>query len=149
MKPLQDLVCWYLQRKNLYTVPANAAATFPTALERLRSRSITLGSIIDVGASDGRWTAQVLPFYPKARYLCIEAHPAHQQALSAFSANHPEVEYAICAAAEQEGQAWFLQTEDLLGGAVQQSPYGNNCMTVPSSTVDLLVGKHKLPPPFL
>jgi len=149
MKPVRDLVRWYLRKKNLTTVPVDQAATFSAALQRLARRSLDLKTIIDVGASNGCWSAAVLPFYPQARYLCIEAQPAHQPALQAFAAEHPQVEFTMCAAGDREGQGYFEATGDLFGGLALGSPAGRPCITVPVSTIDTLVASRQLPPPFL
>jgi FkbM family methyltransferase len=156
MKPVRDFVRWYLKRKNMVAVPSdlaagmapNQTATFAAALARLQKRKLELGSVIDIGASDGRWSIEVLPLFPKARFLCIEAQPAHQAKLKEFVSKHLRVEYAFCAAGERIGETSFDAT-DLLGGWVQNRPYGPKSITVPMSTVDQLVKERQLPGPFL
>ncbi|MGH7968752.1 MAG: FkbM family methyltransferase, partial [Limisphaerales bacterium] len=85
---------------------------------------------------------------PKARFLCIEAQPAHEAELKSFVAQHPQVEYALCAAGERVGKTSFDAT-DLLGGWVQSAPKGPKSIDVPMSTIDILVTKRGLPPPYL
>lgn len=148
MKPVRDFVCWYLKKKRLTTVPAGRASSFAAALERLAKRNFRLGTVIDVGASDGRWSAELLPYQPNARYLCIEAYTAHHSGLQAFAAAHPQVEYVLCAAGDREGQIYF-RTSDLFGGWALESPNEPNCIQVPVSTIDAMVASRQLPPPFL
>jgi FkbM family methyltransferase len=170
MKPVRDLVFWYLKRKNLVAVRAeramkaplgsespaalasvaspNQGATFAAALERLRTRRLHLGTIIDVGASDGRWSAELLPYQPNARYLCVEANPAYRSGLQAFAARHPQVEYELCAAGGRECLIYF-DASDPFGGLALESPAGRQTITVPLSTIDTLVASRQLPPPFL
>jgi len=126
----------------------NQSATFAAALARLQKRKLELGSVIDIGASDGRWTKEVLPLFPNARFLCIEAQPGHQAKLKEFASKHPQVEYAFCAAGERIGETSFDAT-DLLGGWVQNRPHGPNSIRVPMNTVDQLVKERQLPGPFL
>jgi FkbM family methyltransferase len=156
MKPIRDFVRWYLKRKNMVAVPSeiaggmmpNQSATFAAALARLRRRNLKLGTVIDIGASDGRWTREVLPLFPTARFLCVEAQPAHEAKLKDFVSQHSQVEYALCAAGERVGETSFDAT-DLLGGWVQNRPYGSKSITVPMSTVDQLVNERQLCEPFL
>ena len=149
MKPVRDFVYWYLRKKRMAAVPVNQVSTFSSALQRLKKRDINLGTIIDVGASNGSWTGAMLPYYPDARYLCIEALPAHQPALHAFVAAHPQTEYVMCAAGEKEGEIGFEATGDLFGGFVGNSGSPRTHITVPVATIDSLVASRKLPPPYL
>lgn len=57
--------------------------TFPEMLRRLAAR-VTPASIVDVGASDGRWSRMAMEFWPDARYLLIEADERHYPMLDAF-----------------------------------------------------------------
>src|SRR5260221_7468161 len=151
MKPIRDFVQWYLKRKNMVAVPSeiarimmpNQSATFAAALARLRKRNLKLGTVIDIGASDGRWTREVLPLFPAARFLCVEAQPAHEAKLKDFVSKHSEVEYALCAAGERVGQTSFDAT-DLLGGWVQDHPGASHSITLPISTADQLVKQRQL-----
>ena len=36
-------------------------------------KDVPINTVIGVGASDGRWSAVVMHFYPAARYLLVEA----------------------------------------------------------------------------
>jgi FkbM family methyltransferase len=168
MKPVRDLVFWYLKRKNLKAVPverttsgppgsnsasvsvasANQGTTFAAALDRLRQRRLQLGTVIDVGASDGRWSAEFLPCQPKARYLCVEANPFHRAGLEAFAAKHPQAQFELCAAGDRDGQIYFDVSEPF-GGLARESPIGSQCIAVPVSTIDTLVATHQLLPPYL
>ena len=57
--------------------------TFHEMLRR-SSRRATPATIIDVGASDGRWSKMAMEFWPDSRYLLIEADERHYSALDAF-----------------------------------------------------------------
>src|SRR5512141_2418601 len=148
MKPVRDLVGWYLKQKHLVAVPADNGTTFSAAMQRLRNRKIAPRTVLDVGASDGRWTAAALPYLPEARFLCVEAQPAHEPALAAFAASHPRAQYALCAAGERDGQTFF-HASGLFGGVVRETPSAANCITVPVSTLDTLVATRQLEAPFL
>ncbi len=158
MKPVRDLVEWYLKKKNLVALPASGrngvaalgsqGATLASALERLARRNLRLGTIVDVGASDGRWTREILPFFPKSRFLCVEAQPGHEPGLKVLVTQHPQVEYVLAAAGERVGETWFDAT-DPFGGVVLKAAAGAKSIQVPVSTLDELVTARRLPPPFL
>jgi FkbM family methyltransferase len=128
-------------------VPRGGRLTLETALERWSHR--TIGSVIDVGASDGRWTRQTLRFFPQARYLLIEAQAGpHEQKLARLAAAHRNVEYVIAAAGEREGRLHF-DASDPLGGIASDRPFAAHSIEVPAVTVDAAVAARKLPPPYL
>jgi FkbM family methyltransferase len=118
------------------------------ALGRLKSRQIPFNTIIDVGASDGRWSEQALNFFPSAHCLCVEAQTAHEAGLKAFKAAHPNADYVFCAASDQAGEISF-DARDLFGGIAMKTPWGDHCIKVPAQTLDNLVSERKLPPPYL
>ena len=61
-----------IRRKRRNT--ASTATELSKAMERLHANGrLHVGSVIDVGASDGRWTAEVLPWWPAAQFLLVEA----------------------------------------------------------------------------
>jgi FkbM family methyltransferase len=128
-------------------IPPNGP-TLAAALERLKARAIPLGTVLDVGASDGRWSEQLLPYYPTSRYLCVEAQPAHEPALKKFTADHPNIEFVLAAAGASQGSIYF-NASDLFGGVASTKPVGDVCITVPVTTLDAEVKKRSLPPPYL
>src|SRR5712691_2933633 len=91
----------FLRKRGQKISPAvdlDGRTTRKAALGRLQARHIPVRTVIDAGASDGRWSADALRFYPKARYLCIEAQAAHEGALKALASQNSRMEYVICAA---------------------------------------------------
>src|SRR5437660_11577163 len=61
-----------------------------------RRRDVKVQSVIDVGASDGRWSERMMKHYPGVRYLLIEAQEAaHGDSLRRFKATHANVDYAL------------------------------------------------------
>jgi len=118
------------------------------AFDRLACR-IDVSSVIDVGASDGSWSALALCHYPQADYLLIEAQAdPHERALARFARAHPQVRYVIAAAGDHEGTAHF-DASDPASGVASREPTGANDILVEMTTVDAEVVRHSLRPPFL
>lgn len=116
--------------------------------QRVRFQNTAIASIIDVGASDGRWTCDCLTYFPNARYLLIEALAVHEPKLQALQNAFPNVEYVIAAAGDHEGQAHFFQTADPFGGVTSHEAFNQFDIAVPSTTLDIQVAQHRLPPPY-
>ena len=46
----------------------SAGMSLDATLARLQTKQLPIKTVIDIGASDGRWTKMVRPFYPQAVY---------------------------------------------------------------------------------
>ena len=77
------------------------------ALKRMSSRGVTVKTVIDVGASDGRWSLATMDYFPDAKYLLVEANPVHQPALEAFCQTHSQATYELAAASDTSGTLQF------------------------------------------
>src|SRR5277367_2137900 len=93
--PIKRLAARYLERRGY--VRSSGATNIHGMLHR--RRDVIIQSVIDVGASDGRWSAELMHHFPKAAYLLVEAQSAaHGEALQKFKAAHANVDYVVAAA---------------------------------------------------
>ncbi len=125
------------------------ALTMKGALSRSVSRGLNVNSIIDIGASDGRWSRDCLRFLPRARYLLIEALVAHEEALKQFKRLNANVEYVIAAAGRKEAKVYFYDNGSIFGGVASEKFFNEKCTELPSVSIDDQVKKYHLQPPFL
>ncbi len=106
-------------------------------------------TVVDVGASDGRWTRVAQEHLDADKYLLFEAQAAaHEQALRALASADPRVEYIIAAAGNREGHIHF-HAEDPWGGVASEAPTGAYDIVVPATTIDRQVSERELEGPFL
>jgi FkbM family methyltransferase len=137
-----------IRRFGYEIVPREVAPTMDAALARAGGR-IEVGTVIDVGASDGRWSREAMRHFPRARYLLVEAQEdAHGDALRRFAADHRGVEIAMAAAGDREGTVTF-DVSSPFGGGVAPARRDGGGSIVPMTTVDLEVKRRDLPPPYL
>lgn len=109
------------------------------ALKRLSGRNIEVGTMIDVGASDGQWSLQAMDYFPDAQYLLVEANDHHKPALEEFCASHRGVSFEIAAASNALGEVAF-DGSDPFGGQANPED-ATNAMTVRAVTLDSLIGE--------
>jgi FkbM family methyltransferase len=128
--------------------PELAAATMEGALLRAAARGVKVGTVIDVGASDGTWSRLCMKAFPEASYLLVEAQEPHRAALEAFAARHPRVAVVLAAAGARKGTIWF-DNGDLFGGLASEVPLPGPCIEVPVTTIDAEVEARGLRPPYL
>jgi FkbM family methyltransferase len=128
-------------------VRGNPTANMDTVMSR--RRDVSVNTVVDVGASNGHWSARMMRYFPDAKYLLIEAQEAvHGAALAAFKKAHENVEYELCAAGASEGEIHFDAT-DPMGGLASTTAFTKNDISVPVTTVDRLVERRGLRGPFL
>ena len=116
-------------------------------LERLPRYRIDFTTVIDVGASNGMWTREMIARFPDRDYFLVEARTEHEPALKALVAERSRVRYAICAAADQPGDVHF-HAGDLFGGLAAHQPFSEHDIVVPARTLDEIAATHRLKPPF-
>jgi len=135
-----------IARRTGVAVLRTPAPTLDGALDRLGRRMIDVATVVDVGASDGRWSAELLRVYPSAHYLLIEANGVHEPALKRFCARHPNMRYAIAAAGTATGTVYF-DGSDPFGGVASTTARDPQFTRVPSVAIDDQT--EDLPGPFL
>lgn len=123
-------------------------ASTARALERITDRGIKVGTVIDVGASNGSWSETCMRYLPDARYLLVEAQPAHKNELEAFCSRRGNASFLQAAAGNEDGFCYF-DDSDLFGGLASNET-NENCQTeLPMVRLDTVVAKDRLSGPFL
>lgn len=117
-------------------------------LRRLAGRKIPFQTVIDIGASDGKWSLLCHREFPQARILAIEPLREREAALASRKKNNPWFDYSICVAgAEDHSEAMLTVAPDLDGSAVEHGGQGE-ARSCPVRTLDSLVLEKGLPEPF-
>lgn len=122
--------------------------TMEGAIRGLARRGHAFVGVIDVGASNGSWSLLCMKHFPAARYLLIEAQPVHERALAEFVTRHRNATFTLAAAGEATGRIYFDAT-DPLGGQASLTPYRENNIEVPVTTVDAEIRAKGLRGPYL
>ncbi len=122
--------------------------TMVNACKAIAARHQPISTVIDIGASDGRWSLEFMSNYPESRYLLIEAQPVHEPALKRFCIEHPNSQYVLAAAGESIGQIFFDASLPL-GGQASYTPFPHHNLVVPVTKVDHEVEARNLPGPYL
>lgn len=118
------------------------------ALARLARRGVEVGTVIDVGASNGMWSAVCEKHYPNARYLLVEAQETHRAALEDYCRRRPQAAYVLAAAGPRLGEIWF-DDSDPFGGLASERQTASMRRKVPVTTLDHEIASRSLPGPYL
>jgi FkbM family methyltransferase len=122
--------------------------SFEYILSSLKQRGVYANTIIDVGASDGRWSNGILTIFPEANFFLIEANSTHKDKLDKFKQKNQNVDYILAAAGEKLGQLYF-DNSDPFGGLAMTEKKSENNIQVPVVTIDHCVCENNLDGPFL
>lgn len=115
------------------------------ALYRAAAHNFDIGSIIDVGASNGSWSMLANRLFPDRPVLAFEPLSEQREVLEQLKQNHPWFDYVQAVAGEQEGEVPFFVSDDLDGSGVSE----NGERVVPMVTIDLEVKRRRLNPPYM
>jgi FkbM family methyltransferase len=135
-------------KDRLTTALCTNPLSLPAALARCRQRVPRLGTVLDVGASNGSWSLQARKLFPEAACFMIEAQEEHGAALTRLTAGQVGMDFLLAAAGDRDGSVYF-QEGDLFGGVAAHQPAGPGFRQVPMVALDTVVRSRGLTPPFL
>jgi FkbM family methyltransferase len=141
---LADFVKEELRKMDIIPPPPS----FKSILSNLKERGISANTIIDIGASDGRWSNDILKIFPKSKFFLIEANEIHKSGLESFKKKNKNVEYILAAAGDKMGQIYF-DNSDPFGGLAMTEKTNENNIQLPVVTTDHCVCENNLCGPFL
>jgi FkbM family methyltransferase len=145
---LQKALSFIMKKKAWSERMAFVAMLSQAALDRILSRGMTIGTVVDIGASNGMWSESVMPYFPRAKYLLIEAQEVHAADLKRFAASHPNAEYVLKAAGEKAGTIYFDGAEPFSGQAMTE-PSREGLIEVPVCSIDEEIASRGLPGPYM
>ncbi|MGH8130046.1 MAG: FkbM family methyltransferase [Steroidobacteraceae bacterium] len=123
-------------------------ATMEDAFRALVRRRHAINTVVDIGASNGSWSASLMRHLPSCEYLLVEAQPVHRDALQEFCARTRNAQFALAAAGEKSGEIYF-NAADPVGGQASYVPHSAADIRVPVVTIDAEVQARRLRGPFL
>ena len=145
---LQKILRFVLSKMGWNERMSFVAMMSQAALDRIAARGITMGTVVDIGASTGMWSDSVMAYFPDAQYLLIEAQQVHKADLERFVTIHPNAQYVLKAAGERSGEIYFDADEAFSGQATTMRSR-EGLITVPVCSIDEEIALRKLPGPYL
>ena len=119
-----------------------------SVLKRFPKQAASSRTIIDIGASTGRWSAMTMPIFPNARFVGIEPLIEREPDLKRLKETHSNFDYVLCVAGEElNGSAELAVSNDLDGSTIGGSE--GLLRQVPSNSVDAIVAMKNCQGPFI
>lgn len=118
-------------------------------VQRLAQRKVPIQSVIDIGASDGKWSIDCMKHFPAANYLAVEPLEERKKALEANKRRFSNFDYALCVAGDVDGGEVSLNVTNDLDGSTVEGENSGVSRSCPVRTIDSLVSETNLPGPYL
>jgi FkbM family methyltransferase len=115
-------------------------------LQNQQKQGLKINTVIDIGASNGMWSEEVMPIYPQASYVLVEANRYHENDLKAFVNRFQNAQYVLAAAGDSLGEIYFDSTDPFGGASHEKS---EKLVSVPVVTIDSVVKERNLKGPFI
>ena len=133
-----------------YEIVANSynQATMDGGLLRAGNLGIKINTVIDIGASNGRWSELCMKYYPDAKYLLIEAQKEYKPYLESLCKKHNNILYSLSVASDKSGKIYFDDTS-VGGGTASSQKINENYKEFDAITLDTEIENRGLKPPFL
>lgn len=122
--------------------------TAPEAMSRLLGHGFTVSTVVDIGASDGRWSRKTMGYFPEARFLAIEPLAERSAALQQLKNERPNFDFAIAAAGSGSVSEVKLNVSADLDGSTVGGATGES-RAVRSASLDELLAERKIDGPYL
>jgi FkbM family methyltransferase len=119
-----------------------------SAVQRIASHDIQIQTVIDIGASDGKWSLEAMEIFPDVFFFGIDPLQEREPALKYLKEKISKFNYMLCAAGEKDGEMIRLDVaRDLDGSTIDGT--GGESRLVPVKTIDTIVSECILNGPFL
>lgn len=115
-------------------------------LERLRSKSLKLSSLINIGAGRGDDIAFFRNVWPNLQALMIDMDDRFVHDWQKLAQEFP-VKHVVCGAGREDMEGAF-QKSDATGGALSEGVGGEGSRAIPIRKVDTLVKQFDMPGPY-
>lgn len=118
-------------------------------LRRTAMRFPDIQTVVDIGASDGKWSKDAMHYFKRAGFVGIDPLKEHEKELQSIRLKYPQFDYVIAAAGETDGGEVIMrvQSDDLDSGTVDGANPGVD-RTVPLRSLDGIMDELKLGGPF-
>lgn len=124
-----------------------AGMDMESVLKRLARRAGEIATVVDIGASDGRWSEMSMKLFPQARFIGVDPLVEREPQLKRLRERRARFDYILCVAGEQESETVELAvTEDLDGSTVGGAGIVRK---VPSYSIDEIIKVKECKGPFI
>ena len=146
IKKLINFLGYEISRKSY--LENRPRSSMQKSIEWLQANHFDVKSILDVGASDGRWSKDCIKYFPNSHYILFEPQLCHSDALESMEEEFKgKITVVKKAVGEKSGKTYFDIT-DPFGGALIDTETANT-VEVSLTSIDDCISETGLKGPFL
>lgn len=119
-----------------------------SVLKHLAARAGEVGTVFDIGASNGRWSEMSMKLFPHARFIGVDPLAEREPQLKRLKEREPRFDYLLCVAGEVDNDTVDLAVTDDLDGSTVGGGAGS-VRKVPSHSIDEIVKIKQCRGPFI
>jgi FkbM family methyltransferase len=119
-----------------------------SVIRHMAPRATQVRTVLDIGASDGRWSRRAMKFLPAARFIAVEPLAEREPQLQALHAREPRFDYVLCVAGERENETVELAVSEDLDGSTVGGRQGR-VRQVPSHSLDAIAAMKQCQGPYI
>ena len=119
-----------------------------SVMRQLGRRPVAIATVLDIGASDGRWSNMAMSYFPRAGFIAVDPLVEREPRLKKLKDGNPNFDYVLCVAGEDEHGSVSLSVGDDLDGSTVGGSQGAS-RTVPSHSLDAIVSMKRCTGPFI
>lgn len=119
-----------------------------SVMRSMAPRAARVRTVIDIGASDGRWSRRAMKFFPQAKFIGVEPLREREARLKALRDSDPRFDYALCVAGEKDEEIIELAVGADLDGSTVGGSEGA-LRQVPSRSIDAIAALKQCTGPFM
>lgn len=127
---------------------ANFRSSMEQGLQWIQKNGFFIETILDVGASDGRWSKNGMVLFPDAKFVLFEPQPVHSRDLSTFANSFPGRVIPVKKAVGADDGHLLFDVSDPFGGGVAKMD-SKKTLQVEQTKLDTSVSELDLKGPFL
>lgn len=109
------------------------------SLENLKRKGFNPSVIIDIGAYEGHWTADVLEVYPSAKILMVEAQKSKESVLKIITQTNSNTDYAIALLSAYDGDEKLFRENETASQVIENAETDHLHYKVHTQTLDKLL----------
>jgi FkbM family methyltransferase len=119
-----------------------------SAVRRMARSAAQVRTVVDIGASDGRWSKSAMPYFPQSRFVAVDPLAEREPKLKILKSSNPCFDYMLCVAGEKDNETVSLSVGADLDGSTVGG--GEGVMrSVPSHSIDYIVQFKGCKGPFI
>jgi FkbM family methyltransferase len=119
-----------------------------SVMRQLGRRAADIRTVVDIGASDGRWSRMAMVYFPHSKFIAVDPLVEREPKLKKLKERNSKFDYVLCVAGEKDNDTVSLTVGDDLDGSTVGGSQGTP-RVVQSHSIDSIAIMQQCAGPFI